>query len=264
MAWKRLLRTAYKVAFAAFVLLLVVGALRIFTAGAAPQVTTDKQEYHPDETVIISGSGFLPWQVLDVEVIRPDGSGFDTVTADASGAFTYLYPLNGVFGEYTVNVYDNGDTLHTTVLASTTFLDDAGPPECSGGPTDSTQPGNEYVIDGSSTPPVPAGDVVTSICIKSGTDTFGTDAHSGLITADGVYGNDGCFTVSGIGTSSVTVTRGASPPCKDISHVDFFTDPAPTPTPTPTPEPPTPTPTPTPTPEPPTPTPTPTPTPEPP
>ncbi len=218
---------------------LLVAALAAFllmasSAGAVPTVTTDKAEYHPDETALISGAGYTSGQLLDIVVIRPDLSivtgagtnttGFDTVTADPSGAFTdYPYILNGIFGLYTVNVYSNADTLHATVLATTTFLDDAGPAECNGGPTDSTQPGNQYVIDGSSTPAVPTGEVVTDICIKSGTDTFGIDSHSGLITVDGTYGNDSCFTVSGIGTDTVTITRGATPTCKDISHIDFFT-----------------------------------------
>jgi hypothetical protein len=99
----------------------------------------------------------------------------------------------------------------------------------------------------------PAGQVVTDVCIKAGTQA---DLPAGT----------GCYVVTGIGTPTVTVTRiGSGPECKEISHVDFFTGPGPTPTPPPTPTP-TPPPTPTPTPPPPpppTPTPTPTPTPPP-
>ncbi len=52
-----------------------------------------------------------------------------------------------------------------------------------------------------------AGEVVTAVCIKSGNDAFGPDKkHSDLITADGTVG-DGCYTVAGIGTQTVTVTR---------------------------------------------------------
>ena len=223
---------------AALAATLVAFLLMASSVGAVPTVTTDKADYHPDETAIISGTGYTSSQLLDVVIIRPDLSivtgdgtntpGFDTVTADSSGAFTYAYILNGIFGFYTVNVYDNADTLHTTVLATTTFEDDAGPAECNGGSTDTSQPGSQYVIDGSSTPPVPAGEVVTGICIKSGSNTFGTGAHSILITADGTYGNNSCYTVSGIGTNTVTIDRGATPLCKDISHIDFFTAPPPT------------------------------------
>ena len=84
----------------------------------------------------------------------------------------------------------------------------------------------------------PAGQVVTDVCIKAGTQIFGSLA--------------GCYVISGIGTPTATATRiGSGPACKEISHVDFFTGPGPEPTPTPTPEPtpePTPSPTPTPTP----------------
>jgi hypothetical protein len=84
----------------------------------------------------------------------------------------------------------------------------------------------------------PAGQVVTGVCVKAGTglSTF-------ILDGAGI-----CYSVSGIGTGSVTVTRiGEGPVCKGISHVDFYLTPQPVPTPTPTPIP-TPTPTPTPTP----------------
>lgn len=57
-----------------------------------------------------------------------------------------------------------------------------------------------------------------------------------MITADGTYGNDNCYTVDfSNDRTSVTVTRGPSPPCKDISHVDIILgEPTPTSTTTPT------------------------------
>ena len=97
--------------------------------------------------------------------------------------------------------------------------------------------------------------VITAVYIKAGTPCYEFLADQTI----------GCYTVTGIGTETVTVTRsGSGPDCKEISHIEYVIGaptptptPEPTPTPTPTPEP---TPTPTPTPEP---TPTPTPTPEP-
>jgi hypothetical protein len=54
---------------------------------------------------------------------------------------------------------------------------------------------------------------ITTVAIKAGTDCF-------IVTSNGVTG-DGCYTVAGIGTTSVTVTRvGAGPGCKGISHVE--------------------------------------------
>lgn len=95
----------------------------------------------------------------------------------------------------------------------------------------------------------PAGEVVTGICIKSGSGMFNGDNHSGLL-GDGIYEN-GCYTVSGAGTQTVTVTRTGTDGdiCQELSHIDAFygafasptpapaptSIPAPTPTPTPAP-----------------------------
>ena len=82
----------------------------------------------------------------------------------------------------------------------------------------------------------PTGEIVTGVCIKSGSDTFaGGLQHSGLIIADGLYGTDDCFVVSGIGTSTVSVTLNSQASgCNAVSHIDINTGPEPTPTPTPT------------------------------
>lgn len=85
----------------------------------------------------------------------------------------------------------------------------------------------------------PSGQIINTICIKSGTETFAlggsgdcaNDArqHSPCITANGLYGKNDCYTVGGMGTSSVTVTQKAGP-CSAISHVDFITKDPETPT----------------------------------
>ncbi|MDO8614304.1 MAG: hypothetical protein Q7T33_01030 [Dehalococcoidia bacterium] len=110
-------------------------ALQVFTGHGAPIVTTDKADYHPSETVIITGGGFAPGTYYDVPVIRPDGSvvkgdgtltlGWDTVLTNASGSFIYNYKLDGLLGTYEVRVYPvswNGN-FSETPLASTTFTD---------------------------------------------------------------------------------------------------------------------------------------------
>lgn len=71
----------------------------------------------------------------------------------------------------------------------------------------------------------PNGEIVTAVCIKSGANMFGGNEHSGVLSADGLY--DGCYTVSGVGTAAVAVTRGPeSPMCQDISHVDIVLGPS--------------------------------------
>lgn len=89
----------------------------------------------------------------------------------------------------------------------------------------------------------PDGDIITGVCIKSGSNMFG-DGHSEALTSDGDYEDD-CYTIEGIGTSTVTVTRNFDESnCQGISHLDIYTqveEPTPTPTeepsPTPTEEP---------------------------
>ena len=80
----------------------------------------------------------------------------------------------------------------------------------------------------------PEGYAVTGVCIKSGNNMFGGTMHSGVLTQNGDYEN-GCYTVSGIGTATVTVTHnGSGRNCQDISHIDIVVpegEQEPTPTP---------------------------------
>jgi len=135
--------------------LALFGALRLVVAEGDPRVTTDKADYLSNETVTITGSGFDADTDYDVPVIRPDGSivkgdgsftpGWDIVLSDGSGAFAYLYKLNGIEGIYEVRVYPSpwsGD-LGEVPLASTTFTD-ANPSgnldQCRNGPYDAKVP----------------------------------------------------------------------------------------------------------------------------
>ena len=75
---------------------------------------------------------------------------------------------------------------------------DDSPAVCKTG--SSTGEGNQVIAAG-------PGKVVDFICIKSGVEMFGTSKHSNPISTDGFYGNGGCYQVTGLGTSSVTVTK---------------------------------------------------------
>ncbi len=107
----------------------------ILAARAEASVSTDKSDYCPGETVAVTGVGFTSGESYAVPVIRPDGSvvlgdgsfspGWDQVTADENGAFTYQYELDGVEGLYTIKVYGlswTGD-MSETPIASTVFTD---------------------------------------------------------------------------------------------------------------------------------------------
>ncbi len=94
-----------------------------------PVLSTDKGDYAPEETVVITGTGFLPNAVYMIVVTRPDGSvvigdgsftpGSDSVLSDASGNFTYNYILDGIEGTYLVEAKDEA----CSVVATTTFTD---------------------------------------------------------------------------------------------------------------------------------------------
>jgi len=115
---------------------------------AGPSVVTDKPDYTPGETVVITGTGFEPGVQYDIPVLRPDGTiavgdgsgllGWDTVTADDVGSFTYEYVLDGIKGLYTVEVYLSrwgGQGSTDPLLASTTFTDDTSVlHQCKNGP----------------------------------------------------------------------------------------------------------------------------------
>jgi hypothetical protein len=104
------------------------------------------------------------------------------------------------------------------VLSSSPALaQDGGKGNCLGGDATKTpdDPGDTVILT------APAGQVITTVAIKAGTPCF-------TFTEDGSV--PGCYTVEGIGTSSVTVTRiGSGPDCKEISHIEFITSTGPPP-----------------------------------
>ena len=94
--------------------------------------------------------------------------------------------------------------------ARVVFADgDGSPAEClSGDNVDGSIGGT----DDSATATAPEGQVVEGICIKAG------QLHTGPLTdAD----SSDCYTITGVGTASATVTRtGDGPDCQAISHID--------------------------------------------
>jgi len=124
-----------RLAAAAIFVALIAAVLLVSNSSAAPVLTTDKEDYFSNEIVPVTGNGFAPNTLYDIPIIRPDGSivvgdgsfipGWDSVTSDGLGDFTYLYQLNGIFGTYEVRAYVspwNGN-LNQPPVASMTFTD---------------------------------------------------------------------------------------------------------------------------------------------
>jgi hypothetical protein len=244
----------------------------VATTASGATFTTDKDDYAPGETLNLSGAGWQPADVLDIHLDETPQNHPPvdwSVNVDENGAFTdatyvvqesdagvtfALTATSRATGETaTATFTDNGTGSPTACLtagvSSAAIVDASGSVSPSGVVTVNSASGD--LIDITAT----SGNVISTICIKSGTSTFalagsgttanssgagdatGTSQHSIPITADGVYGLDlepsdataGCYTVSGIGTATVTVTRAptvdGAPNCKGISHVDVFTTP---------------------------------------
>jgi len=78
-------------------------------------IWTDKPDYNPCETVIISGSGFLSNAEVTITITRPDLI-VDTISVltEESGAFSCSYQLDGIAGTYAVTATDGASTATTT------------------------------------------------------------------------------------------------------------------------------------------------------
>jgi hypothetical protein len=141
-------RATTKVSFAilsVFILLFSI-VMIVAESGEGASITTDKEDYAPEETVKISGKGFDNTIPLTVSIIRPTldgqpGGDVETCSPDScdlkrnddslvfpdgpleietDGSFSdYEYLLNGIQGPYTINILDE-DSL---ILASHGFTD---------------------------------------------------------------------------------------------------------------------------------------------
>ena len=114
--------------------------------GGSPVVMTDRPDYGPTETVVISGSGFNCGEELSVLVTAPDGTsksgdgtgaaGPDSVVTDDDGVFSLSYYLSGTLadgstyqgqpGIYRVEIRDSSGAM----LADTSFSDGLGGSSC--------------------------------------------------------------------------------------------------------------------------------------
>lgn len=229
-------------------LLLALSLVVVSVVPALADISTDKPDYNPGETVTISGDEFAARETVNITVNAPYGTVTGDAKADRSGAFTWSFVLpadDSAEGHYSYSA--RGEKSGTVQAATFTDHGAGSPADCitDNDPDTSFQ---ENPDGGEITATAAAGNEVEAVCIKSGNGTFAlagsgsgansetgpagsnTSAHSIVITADGTYGLGGCYTVSGIGTDEVTIsiTEGATLPdggaCKDLSHGDIFTE----------------------------------------
>jgi hypothetical protein len=84
------------------------------TYAAEATIWTDKSDYSPGDTAVISGSGFLSNANVTISVTRPNST-VDTIYAmtDGSGGFVRDYQLDGATGNYTIVATDGMNTATT-------------------------------------------------------------------------------------------------------------------------------------------------------
>jgi|GEM_PF-5913502 len=86
-----------------------------------PYLITDKPDYSPTDTVILSGTGFLPTTTYILNVSSNDYSLQDTITTDSQGNFVYSFQLDGVYRpNYEVVVKNREGKILTTINFSDT------------------------------------------------------------------------------------------------------------------------------------------------
>ena len=113
--------------FPILALILALGWVPLMTTPvlAAASIWTDKADYAPWETVIISGSEFNPSTTVTVNITDPYGVP-DTVSpspvTDGAGNFTASYKLNGISGTYTVTATDGTNTAITTFTEKPLYI----------------------------------------------------------------------------------------------------------------------------------------------
>jgi hypothetical protein len=113
-----------------------------FSSAFAAVLYTDKQDYRPTNTVLITGEGFIPLHLISLKIIRPGGGILYVFpTTNSLGSFTYLYTVSLETGTYTVIATDFTNTASTTFTDSPdaiwTTRNDCG---------DISQDANEYAI----------------------------------------------------------------------------------------------------------------------
>jgi len=201
--------------------------------------STDKDDYYYGEQLVITGSGYNPFQDLIIKILRPDGTFVKNilVTTDENGNFTYKeYYVDYAGKNYLVEIID----AEGNILEVLSFTDN---------PINYyyTWPGGEHGVDPDNGPyvkinteggdllgsfnydistkndcPLGFSTIIWGVFIKAGNNSLVIIDEDGDFNLDGSPGN--CYRVSGIGTSIVTVTelKQEAHTAPAISNIRFY------------------------------------------
>ena|GEM_PF-1694794 len=116
------------------------------TYSTSATITSDKSDYSPIETAVLTGSSFDPNKTYTLEIISSDAPAVDfatSITTNDKGEFVYAYQLDGNYRpNYTVYIKDGSTTVATTKFTDANIATDIS--QCqNGGIGDPLQPCNE-------------------------------------------------------------------------------------------------------------------------
>lgn len=170
-------------------------------------LTTDKADYAPTDTALISGSGLTPNTSYSLTVSSADDPATTTtvqITTETDGTFVYAYQLDGTYRpNYTVKVTDSAGI----VVATTTFTDASRIASVSGNWNNTATWGGASVPTSADSASINSGVTVTVTASTSITNLTLSAATSKLIINSGQT-----LTVAGTFSNSGTTTNGVNGP----------------------------------------------------
>jgi len=181
-----------------------------------PTVSSDRQVYSPGDTVVLTGDGWSPDEVVHLAVNDNVGNTWSwtgDVTADADGAFSRSFALPSSF----VATYSVTATGDVSATATTTFFDDntiiTGPATANAGDTKSysaSKNGNGCTTTSGSWTIAPAGASIVSQTQTSASVQF---SSSGTYTLTSTWNgtNNGTNPCAATGTLTIVVAAVAQP-----------------------------------------------------
>ena len=96
-------------------LVIPVAAPAMADTTSSATIQTDKTKYSLGETMIISGSGFMPGGTVNITVQLPGNNGIDSLSApaDTAGSFLTVYNPPPIPGRYKISATDGTNTALT-------------------------------------------------------------------------------------------------------------------------------------------------------